>query len=80
MKVIAVLMLVAVAGCAQTGDRASQSDDPAMDAAVLGAIMGRPNPFATQPAPVMGSPVFISGPRGGSVICQRTSPNSAFCS
>lgn len=59
---------------------AAQRSSAALDAFVLGSIMNRPNPFATQPAPVMGSPVFISGPRGGSITCQRTSPTTVFCS
>lgn len=57
----------------------AQRSSAALDAFVLGSVMNKPNPFATQPAPVMGSPVFISGPRGNSITCQRTSPTTVFC-
>lgn len=73
MRMLVMLMCVGLAGCA--GGRPID-DDPAMDAVILGRMMSRP----AAPQPYFETPAMIIGtPRGG-VVCQRTGPNSVFCS
>jgi len=72
MRMLVMLMCVGLAGCA---GGMQIDNDPAMDAVILGRMMNRP----AAPAPYFTAPPAIIGTPNGSVVCQRTGPNSVYC-